>query len=331
MDPQPNCERVKERARQNRSELMTTESLLWLDEERVKQLLSLDELIPAMEKALIDFSSGRATQPVRTAIRMEEQNGWFGLMPAVYGDVFGAKLVTVFPRNAGRGMHTHFASIHLFSAETGEPLAVLDGRLITAWRTAAVSAIATRELSSADARVLTILGSGVQARTHFEMLRKVRGFRELRVWSRTPAHAAAFAEQTGAVSMPIEQAVRGADVIVTATHAREPILRGAWVKAGAYVNAVGAVGPENRELDDDAMRGAAVIVESREAALRESAEIIQSGVPVYAELGEVLAGSIRKPEGKTMVYKSLGIGVEDLAAARLVYQAALRASGLVGL
>ncbi len=304
---------------------MNTGSPLWLDEERVEQLLPLDELMGAMEKALIDFSAGRVVQPVRTAVRMEEQNGWLGLMPAVYGDVFGAKLVTVFPGNAARGLHTHFASIHLFSAKTGEPLATLDGRWITAWRTAAVSALATRELSSTGARVLAILGSGVQARTHFDMLRRVRSFEEVRVWSRTPEHAAAFAEEIGGASMPIQQAVDGADVIVTVTNARAPILRREWVKPGAFVNAVGAVGPQDRELDDQVMKGAAVIVESREAARLESAEILQSGAPVYAELGEVLAGNIRKPEGKTIIYKSLGIAVEDIAAARLVYEAALRA------
>lgn len=294
---------------------------LLLDEERVKELLSLDELMQAMEKALIDFSVGRVVQPVRTAIRLEQQNGWFGVMPAVYGDVFGAKLVTVFPANAERGLHTHLAAIHLFSAETGEALAILDGRFITAWRTAAVSALAARELAPADARVLAILGSGVQARTHFEMLRRVRSFREVRVWSRTAEHARTFADETGAVSLPAEDAVRGADVIVTVTNAREPIVRGEWVKAGAYVNAVGAVGPYNRELDDELMRSAAVVVESREAALRESAEILESGALIHAELGEVLGGSAARPEG-AIIYKSLGIAVEDIAAARLVYEAA---------
>lgn len=296
---------------------------LFLPEKRVQELLSLEQLVPAMEKALIDFSSGRVVQPVRSALRIAEHSGWFGLMPAVYGDVFGAKLVTVFPKNAQRGLHTHLAVIHLFSAETGEPLAVLDGRFITAWRTAAVSAIATSELAKRDPRVLTILGSGVQAHTHFEALRRVRSFKEVRVWSRTPEHARRFADEIGAISIPAEEAVRGADVIVTATSAAEPIVRGAWVKPGAYVNAVGAVGPYARELDDEVMKCAAVIVESREAGLTESAEIIQSGAPVYAELGELLAGRAQKPAGQTVVYKSLGIAVEDVAAARLVWEAAL--------
>lgn len=283
----------------------------------------MNELLPAIENALVDFSAGRVTQPVRSVVPVAQHDGWFGLMPAVYKDVFGAKLVTVFPRNAERGLHTHFAAIHLFRAETGEPLAVMDGRIITARRTAAVSAIATRELSRPDARVLAILGAGVQARTHFEALRRQRPFDEVRVWSRTPAHARQFADEIGATALSAEEAVRGADVIVTATSASEPVLCGAWVKPGAYVNAVGAVGPRARELDDALMQSAAVIVESYESARHESAEIVQSGALVYAELGELLGGIKKKPETGTIVFKSLGIAVEDIAAAHLVYQAAL--------
>ena len=297
---------------------------LFLTEERVTQLLRIDHLLPALEKALIDFSAGRVVQPLRSVLPIPEHSGWFASMPAVYGDVFGAKLVTVFPNNAARRHQTHQAMIALFRAENGEPLAVMDGRLITSWRTAIVSAIATRELSHPRARVLAILGSGVQARTHFQALRSVRSFNEVRVWSRTPEHARQFAEETGAAPMEIEQAVRGADVIVTVTGAAEAIVRRAWVKPGAYVNAVGAVGPVARELDDELMRAAAVVVESRDSAQHESAEIIQAGVPVYAELGELLAGTVRKPEAAVTVFKSLGIAVEDLAAARLVYEAAIR-------
>lgn len=300
---------------------------IFLPEERVAQLLNVNELIPALEAALIDFSSGRVAQPLRSVVRIEEHSAWFGLMPAVYGDVFGAKLVTVFPKNAARGIHTHNALIQLFRASTGEPLAVMDGRFITAWRTAAVSAIATRELSSPDARVLAILGSGVQARTHFHVLRTVRSFGEVRVWSPTEEHARQFAAEIGASYMPAEQAVRGADVIVTATAATQPIARGAWVKAGAYVNAVGAVGPVARELDDELMQAAAVMVESRESARGESAEIMHSGARLHGEIGELLAGKIERPIAPVVVYKSLGIAVEDLVAARLVYERARRDAG----
>jgi ornithine cyclodeaminase/alanine dehydrogenase-like protein (mu-crystallin family) len=294
---------------------------LFLPEERVAELLDLRQLIPALERALVDFSSGRVVQPPRTAIAVDEHS-WFALMPAVYGDVFGAKLVTVFPKNAARGLHAHHALIQLFRAETGEPLAIMDGRFITAWRTAAVSAIATRELSNPAARVLAILGSGVQAHTHLHALKTVRSFSEVRVWSPTEEHGRRFAAEFGASYTAAEAAVRGADVIVTATAAVEPIVRGAWVKPGAYVNAVGAIGPLARELDDELMRSAAVVVESRESARNESAEIAQSGVPVYAELGELLAGAMAKPAARITVYKSLGIAVEDIVAARLVLERA---------
>ncbi len=294
--------------------------LPFLSAEKVEALLDVEQLIQVLETALVDFSAGRVTQPVRSMVRVAEQSGFFALMPAVYGDVFGAKLVTVFPKNAERGLHTHNAVIHLFRSETGEPLVAMDGRVITAWRTAAVSAIATKVLSREDARVLAILGSGVQARTHFHALRLVRDFREVRVWSRNQEHALRFAREIGAHAMDAEEAVRGADVVVTVTNAADPILRGAWLKDGAHVNAVGAVGPQNRELDDDAMKDAAVIVESRESALIESAEILQSGAAIYAELGEILAQTKPKPNTSRTVFKSLGIAVEDIAAARFVYE-----------
>jgi ornithine cyclodeaminase/alanine dehydrogenase-like protein (mu-crystallin family) len=299
--------------------------MMFLDEQRVEALLRYEELLWTMEKALIDFSAGHVTQPVRTVIPVPEHGGFFGIMPAVYGDVMGTKLVSVFPRNADRGLHTHLAIIHLMRADTGESLVAMDGRLITAWRTAAVSAIATKVLSSEGARVLAILGSGVQARTHFQALKLVRNFEEIRIWSRTPKHAERFADDTGAAYTTAEQAVRDADVIVTVTNAAEPVLRGAWLKPGAHVNAVGAVGPKARELDDDAMKNAMVVVESREAALQESGEIMHSGAQIYAELGEVLAGKIPKPQGQTTVFKSLGIAVEDVAAAELVYRRAMGA------
>ena len=242
-------------------------------------------------------------------------------MPVVYSGFIGVKLVSVYPRNAERGLPTHLATIHLFNEETGESLAVLDGRLITEMRTAAVSAIATRMLASGESRVLAILGSGVQARAHLEALRLVRDFKEVRVWSRTKLHAVQFAEQTDAFAVATaEAAVRSADVIVTATNSAEPILHGEWLKEGVHINAVGAVGATRRELDASAMQ-AAVVVESREAALRESGDILLSGVSIYAELGELLNGTIAIPHGTRTIYKSLGVAIEDIAAASLVYSA----------
>jgi ornithine cyclodeaminase/alanine dehydrogenase-like protein (mu-crystallin family) len=267
---------------------------------------------------LIDLSAGRVQQPVRTVIPVSEHNGWLGVMPAVYRGVCGAKLVTFYPGNGTRGIPTHMAIILLFRAETGEPIAVFDARLITEMRTAAVSAVATEALSPAGARVLAVLGSGVQCRSHIEAFRTVRTFDEIRVWSPDAARCRACAEEVGAIAaLSAESAVRDADVVVTVTSAAEPVLQGKLLKPGAYVNAVGAVGPRRRELDGDAMQ-ASVIVESREAALTESGDILMAGASIAAELGDVLAGKFVPPMGRRVVFKSLGVAVEDLAAALLV-------------
>jgi ornithine cyclodeaminase/alanine dehydrogenase-like protein (mu-crystallin family) len=294
---------------------------LVVTEDQVREALTFRELIPAMERALMDFSAGRVQQPVRTVLPVAEHGGWFGVMPAVCGDLMGAKLVTFYPGNAARGLHTHLATIQLFRASTGEPVAVMDGRLITEMRTAAVSAVATRLLASPRARVLALLGAGVQARSHLQALRLVREFDEVRVWSRSAGRAEEFARETGArVCSSVEEAVSDADVVVTVTSASEPILRGEWLKPGAYVNAVGAVGPARRELDEAVMQ-AAVVVESRAAAVVESGDIILSGAAVFAELGEMLAdGTV--PPGR-VVFKSLGIAVEDITAAGIVYNSVL--------
>jgi ornithine cyclodeaminase/alanine dehydrogenase-like protein (mu-crystallin family) len=293
--------------------------MIYLDEEQVRALLRLEDLIPAMEQALIDFSAGRIRQPVRSIRPIPERGGLWGLMPAVCGDVMGIKLVTVYEGNAKRGLPTHQAVIQLMSADTGEPLAAMDGRLITELRTAAVSAAATRLLAKPDARILAILGSGVQARAHARALRMVRPFEEIHIWSRNIENARRFAGEIGGKAMDAESAVRGAEVVVTVTYSAEPVLKGAWLAPGVLVNAVGAVGPAKRELDDGAMQGT-VIVDSRAAAAQESGDIIHSGASVYAELGELLAGTRPTPAaGNRVIFKSLGLAVEDVAAARLVW------------
>jgi thiomorpholine-carboxylate dehydrogenase len=244
-------------------------------------------------------------------------------MPAICGDVMGAKLVTVFPQNAGKPLPTHQALIVLLSARTGEPLATLDGQVITAWRTAAVSALATKALAPADARVLTILGSGVQARTHFAALKKVHQFAEVRVWSRTPEHAKRLANEIGATAVELEEAVRNANVICTVTYASEAFVRGEWLKPNVHINAVGAVGLTARELDEAAVQGAAIVVEQRESALKESAELSDPGASIYAELGEILAGVKPPPQESKTIYKSLGVAVEDISTARMIWRKAL--------
>src|SRR3974377_826231 len=303
---------------------MTTNSesfpqIPYFDEAAVRRVLRYDELIPALARALADFSPGKVLQPVRTILPVAEHHGFFGVMPAVYGGVMGAKLVTLYPGNAGTAPPKHQGIIALLRATTGEPLAMMDGRLITEMRTAAVTAVAVKHLSKPDARVLAILGSGVQARAHFTALRCVRQFEDVRVWSRNAANATVFAGEIGARAMTAEDTVRDADVVVTVTHASEPILHGAWVKPGALVNAVGAVGASNREVDDEVMQGA-LIVDSREAAKVEAGEILIAGATIYAELGEIVAGTKAKPSVERVVFKSLGLAVEDLAAGKLVME-----------
>ena len=291
---------------------------LYLNEEQVRKNLRMVDLIPAMEKSLIDFSDGKVTQPVRSVISVDPPGGFFGLMPAL-AEGLGVKIVTFYPPNAQRDIPTHMATILLVDPETGTPLAVMDGRLITEMRTAAVSAAATKLLASPDAKVLAILGSGVQARSHIEALRLVRNYEEIRVWSPTPANAEQLAKEIGGKAMPAEEAVRDADVVVTVTSSKTSILRGAWLKRGCHVNAVGACRPDWRELDDDAMRNV-LFVDSRAGAMQESGDVILSGAKIYAELGEALAAKVPSRGNETTIFKSLGMAVEDIAAALLVYR-----------
>jgi ornithine cyclodeaminase/alanine dehydrogenase-like protein (mu-crystallin family) len=299
---------------------MKTDQPLFLNEEEVRHHLRMTDLIPAMEKALIDFSAGKVIQPVRSIIKIDPPGGFLGLMPASTPEGLGLKAVTFYPSNADRGIPTHMATIFLVDPETGTPLAIMDGRLITEMRTAAVSAAATKLLASADAKILAILGSGVQARSHVVALRLVRQFEEILVWSPTRAHAEQFAKEISAKATSAEEAVRGADVVVTATNSTTPVLKGSWLKPGCHVNAVGACRPDWRELDDAAM-AKVLFVDSREAAMKESGDVILSGAKIYAELGEALARKILSRGNETTIFKSLGMAVEDIAAATLVYRA----------
>jgi thiomorpholine-carboxylate dehydrogenase len=308
---------------------MKTDQPLFLNEEQVREHLRMAELIPTMEKALIDFSAGKVTQPVRPVIKIDvaAATGFLGLMPAHTPDGLGLKAVTFYPSNAERGIPTHMATIFLVDPQTGTPLAIMDGRLITEMRTAAVSAAATKLLASPDAKVLTILGSGVQARSHVEALCLVRQFEEIRVWSPTLEHATQFAQEIGATAMSAEKAARDADVIVTVTSSNTPVLRGSWLKPGCHVNAIGACRPDWRELDDEVMANV-VFVDSREAAIKESGDVILSRAKIYAELGEALAGRVPTRANETTVFKSLGMAVEDIAAATLVCRLATQSDSV---
>src|SRR5947207_6095494 len=207
---------------------MNITETLFLNEEQVRQHVRMADLISAMEKALIDFSARKVTQPVRSVIKVDPPGGFLGVMPALTPDGLGLKAVTFYPSNVERGIPTHMATIFLVDPQTGTPLAIMDGRLITEMRTAAVSAAATKLLAPADAKILAILGSGVQARSHVEALQLVRPFDEIRVWGPTTKHAERFAKEIGGRALSAEEAVRGADVVVTVTSSKTPVLKGAW-------------------------------------------------------------------------------------------------------
>ena len=240
-------------------------------------------------------------------------------MPVVAGDVMGVKTVTFYPGNAELGLHTHMAVIELLRRSTGEPLAVMDGRLITEMRTAAVSAVALDALTAKKPLSLGILGSGVQARSHIRALRLVRPeIKEIRVWSRTTAHAQKLADETGARVVAIEEAA-ASDVVLTVTSSPHPVLEGRWLKPDALVLAVGATGASLRELDDEAMQSSHVVAECRSCAERESGDVRLSGAKVQGEIGEILAGTRQAPSGR-IVFKSVGMAIEDLTGARLVWE-----------
>jgi thiomorpholine-carboxylate dehydrogenase len=230
------------------------------------------------------------------------------------------KTVTFYPGNDELGLHTHMAIVELLRRSTGEPLAVMDGRLITEMRTAAVSAVALDVLGGTDVRSLGILGSGVQARSHLRAFGMVRpGLKDIRIWSRTADNAKRLAAETGARAVTIEEAA-AADVVLTVTSAGTPILQGRWLAPHALVIAVGATGATMRELDDEVMRTSFIVAECKAAAERESGDVRMSGVKVDAEVGAVAAGSTAAPQGRRIVFKSVGMAIEDLTAARLVWQ-----------
>jgi alanine dehydrogenase len=307
---------------------------IWLNETDVRAALADADLIGAMERALVDFSAGRVAQPVRTAIEIGERS-FFAVMPALYKAqcVLGAKLVTVVPANAARGLDTHLAAISLFDPDTGELLAMLDGRYITEARTAAASAVSVKYLARPNAAVLAILGSGVQAASHYDALCGVRAFREIRVWSPTAEHRERFAEAREGMraTATAEAAVTGADVVVVATSSVTPAIESAWVSEGAHVIAIGACRPSQREIDGALVARGALVVDSRAAALQESGDVVQSigegrfgEDHIRAELGEVAAGckAGRQSAAEVTLFKSLGLAVEDVAAAGLAYRRA---------
>jgi alanine dehydrogenase len=311
-----------------------------LTEDHVKSLLPMDELITAMESAVARFSAREVLQPVRTVLSVGPTKAFFGLMPAYIEQPprLGAKLVTVFNDNHQRGLPSHLATIVLLDADTGALIALMDGRYITESRTAAVSAVSARHLSRADASALAIIGTGVQARSHLEALAAVRSIEDVRVWSPNARSRERFVEEmaphTGARLIncaSAQQAVTDAAVVVLVTSSTTPVIEREWIAPGTHVISVGACRPDQREMAPALVRDARLFVDSRAAAVVESGDVVM-GIRegrfdeghIAGELGEVVLGRV---EGRTAadqitVFKSLGMAVEDVVAADLVFRRA---------
>jgi ornithine cyclodeaminase len=308
-----------------------------LSEDDVRAVLSMKDLVPAMHEALAAFSAGKVEQPLRNVLEVGAQKAFFGVMPAYIQSppVLGTKLVTVFASNERAGLPSHLATIVLMDSTTGELLAVMDGRYITEARTAAVSAASVQMLARKGAGTLAILGTGVQARSHLEAISSVIAVTGVRVWSPREERRVAFAwemQKQGAPSiqaMPTaKEAVEGADVIVLATASRTAVLHGEWVADGAHICAVGACRPDQREMDTALVRRSRVFVDSRVGALAEAGDLVMPIAEgaigpghIVGELGELGLGRIagRLDLADVTIFKSLGMAVEDVAAAHLAY------------
>ncbi len=303
-----------------------------LDEHDVRRLLPMTDCIDVMAEALASLARDELHNPLRFVIRPPGEQTLMGLMPAHRSSpapLYSLKTVVIAPANAARGLDLHQGFVALFDGETGETRALMNAGGITAVRTAAVSGVATRLLAREDVRTLAILGAGIQAKAHLEAMRAVRDFDRVLVWSRTPGRAL---ELDGVEESPTaEAAVRDADVVVTATSAHEPILARAWLKEGAHVNAAGSSIPTTRELDTATMMAASLFVDRRESTLNEAGDYLfplREGAigpeHIRGELGEILIGTVpgRRSEDELTVFKSLGLAVEDLAAAEHVLRRA---------
>jgi ornithine cyclodeaminase/alanine dehydrogenase-like protein (mu-crystallin family) len=323
--------------------------VLVLSHRDVVAALSPRACAEAMAAVLAARARGETYMPLRSIMAAPGAAGFMGLMPSwrgAQGDggaVFALKSICVIPDNPARGLDAHQGTVTLFDGETGVPTAILDASAITEIRTAAVTAVATDALARSDARTLAILGAGVQGRAHLEALAPVRGFEHVRIYAPTRAHAQAVADEAAParfemiVAASAEDAVRGADVVVAATSAREPVFARTWLKPGAHVNAVGASTPRAREIDTATVAASALFCDSRESVRNEAGEFqlaVREGAitgeeHIRAELGEVLTGTAagRRDDGELTLFRSLGIAVEDLAAAEAAVAAA-RAQGL---
>jgi ornithine cyclodeaminase/alanine dehydrogenase-like protein (mu-crystallin family) len=316
--------------------------VLIVNQAEVARLLPMAACMEAMAEALRSVSRGESVLPLRQVIMLPDKVGAFAAMPAYLGSptAVGLKAITVFPGNHGTELDAHQGAVLLFETGRGSLLAVMDASSITGIRTAAVSGVATRLLARADAGDLALLGTGLQALKHLEAMSHARRLRRVRAWSRNPDHVRAFAQRAGrSLGLRVEaagsaqEAVQGADLVCTVTSSREPVLKGEWLAPGAHVNAVGASLPSARELDTAAVVRARLFVDRRESALNEAGDFLiprREGViddhHIRGELGELLLGSCRgrQSDSEVTAFKSLGLAVEDVAAARLIYDNALQ-------
>ncbi len=305
--------------------------VLVLNEHEVHELLTMSECIAVMEAALATLARGDVHQPLRSLVRAPGASGFLGLMPAYRGGstpYFGLKEVCVFPSNPWRGLDTHLGAVLLHSGETGELLAVINASAVTAIRTAAVSAVATKLLAREDASTLAVIGSGVQARAHLKSIPLVRNIRDVRVFSRNRAQADALGVH---ISASIEEAVTGADIIVTATSSKEPVLHRTMIARGTHINAVGSSVSTSREIDSSTVAASSLFVDRRESAVNEAGDYLfalREGAitesHIQAEIGEVLIGAAngRTSADEITLFKSLGLAIEDLASAAFLYEKA---------
>ncbi len=293
--------------------------LPYLSEAEVAKYLDYPTLIDLMTGAMIEYSAGGVISPIRQMLPVEENQRYLAIMPVAAQAGVGAKLVAFYPKNAGTAHHTHFGVIALFDPEFGEPLAFMDGRLITEMRTAALSAAVTRLLAPEETRSLAIIGSGVQGRAHLAALSCLYDFEEVTVWSRTEANARAFAETFGVqVATTVEEAVSGADIVAISTNSQEPVLQGKWLKPECHVNSVGSPRHDWRELDYDVMSNI-VIADSLASVAQEAGDVILSRITPAGEAGQLFSGAIKVDRTRTTVFKSVGIAIQDIVTARHVY------------
>ena len=316
-------------------------AMLILSEQDVQSLAQVPELIPVLERAHIQYSTGKAVMPVRLVVPLPQIEGRITSMPGYLTEdkALGMKVVTFFPNNLKQNLPQILATVMLFSADTGKMIAAMDGNYITAIRTACVSAMATQALANPESRILGVLGAGVQARAHIRALTQVRQISQIKVYDIFEASARQLQESLRKeIGVEIDvvpsarEAVQGADLLVTVTTAKEPIVKADWLKSGMHINAVGSHRPDLREIDGATLAASKIVVDARDAIMAECGDILLAiqekaitADSIHAEIGEVLAGNKagRTRTDEITLYKAVGIAIQDVATAHLVYRKAL--------